>query len=102
MTGLGNNMVDTPLHPKTIEQAAKVIDPVFLNTPQFELDALSEVLDMRLIVKVETLNPIRSFKGARLRTTSLTSMSTYQPSSALRRATLGRAWHTPVGSVVFL
>lgn len=56
-------MVDASLRPETIERAARVIDPVFLNTPQFELDALSGALDMRLVVKVETLNPIRSFKG---------------------------------------
>ena len=56
-------MVDASLRPETIEQAAKVIDPVFLNTPQFESDALNEALGMSLVVKVETLNPIRSFKG---------------------------------------
>lgn len=49
--------------PENIEKAARVIDPVFLHTPQFELDALNEVLGMRLVLKVETLNPIRSFKG---------------------------------------
>ena len=46
-----------------IAQAYQTIDTVFLNTPQFELDALNAVLNMRLILKVETLNPIRSFKG---------------------------------------
>lgn len=45
------------------EKAAQVIDPVFLNTPQFELDALNEELGFRLVCKLETLNPIRSFKG---------------------------------------
>ena len=56
-------MVDGSLQPETIEHAASVIDLVFLNTPQFELDALNEALGMRLVVKIETLNPIRSFKG---------------------------------------
>ncbi len=56
-------MVDALPSPETVSRAAEVIDPVFLNTPQFELDALNDVLDMRLVVKVETLNPIRSFKG---------------------------------------
>jgi threonine dehydratase len=46
-----------------IEQAAKVIDPVFLNTPQFFCESLSEELGLELIVKSEVLNPIRSFKG---------------------------------------
>jgi threonine dehydratase len=44
-----------------IAQAASVIDPVFLDSPQFLAESLG--LDCRLVVKVETLNPIRSFKG---------------------------------------
>jgi threonine dehydratase len=46
-----------------IEQAAKVIDPVFLNSPQFLCEPLNEELSKRLALKIETLNPIRSFKG---------------------------------------
>ncbi len=46
-----------------IEGAFRSIDPVFLNTPQFQSDALSDELGMRLVLKVETVNPIRSFKG---------------------------------------
>ncbi|MEM6253569.1 MAG: pyridoxal-phosphate dependent enzyme [Cyanobacteria bacterium P01_D01_bin.156] len=46
-----------------ISNAYSIIDPVFLNTPQFESDALNKVLSLRLILKVEILNPIRSFKG---------------------------------------
>ena len=46
-----------------IEQAASVIDPVFVNSPQFRAEMLEGQLDCRLVVKVETLNPIRSFKG---------------------------------------
>ena len=46
-----------------IAQAASVIDPVFLNSPQFRVESLEPMLDCRLVVKVETLNPIRSFKG---------------------------------------
>jgi threonine dehydratase len=46
-----------------IERAARVIAPVFLNSPQFELDVLNEALGLRLVCKIETLNPIRSFKG---------------------------------------
>jgi threonine dehydratase len=44
-----------------IAEAAAVIDPVFLDSPQFLAESLG--LDCRLVVKVETLNPIRSFKG---------------------------------------
>jgi len=46
-----------------IEQATKIIDPVFLNSPQFVCEPLSEELGKRLALKIETLNPIRSFKG---------------------------------------
>jgi threonine dehydratase len=46
-----------------IAEAARIIDPVFLATPQFVSEPLSEALGVRLVVKVETLNPVRSFKG---------------------------------------
>lgn len=46
-----------------IQQASNVIDPVFLNTPQYNCESLSNVLGCELFLKVETLNPIRSFKG---------------------------------------
>ena len=46
-----------------IAQAAGVIDPVFLDSPQFLAESLGPELGCRLVVKVETLNPIRSFKG---------------------------------------
>lgn len=44
-------------------RAASLIDPVFLNSPQFNCEPLSEVLACRLTLKLETANPIRSFKG---------------------------------------
>lgn len=46
-----------------IASAATAIDPVFLDSPQFLAESLGEALDCRLVVKVETMNPIRSFKG---------------------------------------
>src|SRR5271168_1953674 len=46
-----------------IAEAARVVDPVFLATPQFVSEPLSEALGVRLVVKVETLNPVRCFKG---------------------------------------
>jgi threonine dehydratase len=39
------------------------INPIFLDTPQYECEPLGEALGCRLILKVETLNPVRSFKG---------------------------------------
>jgi len=44
-----------------IAEAATVIDPVFLESPQFLAESLG--LDCRLVVKVETMNPICSFKA---------------------------------------
>jgi threonine dehydratase len=46
-----------------IVEAQKVIDPVFLNSPQYEYEPLNEIVGCRVILKVETQNPIRSFKG---------------------------------------
>jgi peptide deformylase len=46
-----------------IAEAARIIDPVFRNSPQFLCEALSEQLGCSLTLKVETVNPIRSFKG---------------------------------------
>jgi threonine dehydratase len=46
-----------------IEAAARAIDPVFLHTPQWVCEPLSEELGVRVALKAETLNPIRSFKG---------------------------------------
>lgn len=46
-----------------IEAAAAAIDPVFLQTPQWVCEPLSDLLGVRVALKAETLNPIRSFKG---------------------------------------
>ncbi|TDQ47994.1 threonine ammonia-lyase [Actinorugispora endophytica] len=46
-----------------IEHAAGLIDPVFRDTPQFCDDALSRRLGRETVLKLETLNPIRSVKG---------------------------------------
>jgi threonine dehydratase len=46
-----------------IEYAAEMIDPVFRHTPQFVCEPLGAELGVRMALKIETLNPIRSFKG---------------------------------------
>jgi threonine dehydratase len=46
-----------------IAQAASAIDPVFRDSPQYHAETLDGPLGCRVVVKVETLNPIRSFKG---------------------------------------
>jgi threonine dehydratase len=46
-----------------VEKAVQLIDPVFLNSPQFLNEPLSDSLGCQLTLKIETLNPVRSFKG---------------------------------------
>jgi threonine dehydratase len=46
-----------------IEAAVANIDSVFLNTPQYVCPRLSKVLGCSILLKVETLNPVRCFKG---------------------------------------
>jgi threonine dehydratase/peptide deformylase len=56
---------DTPvgLDPLRISLASLEIDPVFLRTPSVVDDGLSERLGMTVLSKIETVTPIRSFKG---------------------------------------
>jgi threonine dehydratase len=46
-----------------IREATEVIDPVFLDTPAVSFASLDEHLGCSLTLKVETLNPVRCFKG---------------------------------------
>src|SRR5688572_21093932 len=46
-----------------VRSASAEIDPVFLDTPALTYPALGEALGCALTLKVETLNPVRSFKG---------------------------------------
>ncbi|HEX5634961.1 MAG TPA: pyridoxal-phosphate dependent enzyme [Gemmatimonadales bacterium] len=46
-----------------VEAAARAIHPVFLHSPQYVAEALGECLGRPVSLKVETQNPIRSFKG---------------------------------------
>jgi threonine dehydratase len=48
---------------QNIADAARSIDAVFRDTPQFECEPLSALAGCRLTLKVETQNPLRSFKG---------------------------------------
>jgi threonine dehydratase len=40
-----------------------VIDPVFLGTPLYRCEALEPDLGCAVSIKLETANPVRSFKG---------------------------------------
>jgi hypothetical protein len=55
--------MDLDLNLGRIEEAARTVDPVFLNTPQYADAQLSTALGRDVVVKVETANPLRSFKG---------------------------------------
>jgi threonine dehydratase len=46
-----------------VRAAVDVIDPVFLDTPALPAPSLGEALGCAVTLKVETLNPVRSFKG---------------------------------------
>ena len=48
---------------QNIVAASAAIDPAFRDSPQYEAETLQAQLGCRLVVKVETLNPIRSFKA---------------------------------------
>ena len=55
--------MDATISIDRIREAADAIDPVFLHTPQFASEPLSERTGVQTILKVESVNPIRSFKG---------------------------------------
>lgn len=46
-----------------VEAAATIIDSVFLHTPHLEDASLSRAVGRDVVVKLETINPVRSFKG---------------------------------------
>jgi threonine dehydratase len=57
-------VVDIPeLSVAAIRAAHAAIDPAFVRSPQFVHDGLGARLGVPVVVKVETVNPIRSFKG---------------------------------------
>ncbi|MEQ4720304.1 pyridoxal-phosphate dependent enzyme [Nonomuraea sp. B19D2] len=56
-------MMNPSLSLEHIEQASDLIDPAFLHTPQYVHTGLSRRLGRDTVIKVETLNPIGSFKG---------------------------------------
>jgi threonine dehydratase len=43
-----------------IARASESIDPVFLDSPQFESETIGGELGSRLVLKVETVNPLPS------------------------------------------
>jgi threonine dehydratase len=56
-------MDDVDLDPGRILKAVEVIDPRFQHSPQYEDDQLNDRLGRRVVLKDETANPLRCFKG---------------------------------------
>lgn len=56
-------MLKTRLDLDRIRAARDVIDPVFLASPLYQCDALGRQLGCTVSIKLETANPVRSFKG---------------------------------------
>lgn len=52
-----------PIDVANIEEAARVIDPVFLRSPQFGCESVAKEVGFDTVLKIESMNPIRSFKG---------------------------------------
>jgi threonine dehydratase len=60
---MGTNTVDIDLDLTRIEEARRVVDPVFRDSPQFVSEQLCAALGRTVLVKIETANPLGSFKG---------------------------------------
>jgi threonine dehydratase len=56
-------VVGTRLDIDRIRAARRVIDPVFLDTPLYRCEPLERALGCAVSIKLETANPVRSFKG---------------------------------------
>jgi threonine dehydratase len=63
MQAIENTATGSRLSVDRIAEASRTIDPVFLASPQFVCEPLADRLGCRLTLKVETTNPVRSFKG---------------------------------------
>jgi len=51
--------VDASISIERIREAAGVVDPAFLNTPQFDCEPITDRLGVGTILKIEIVNPIR-------------------------------------------
>jgi threonine dehydratase len=56
-------VIQTRLDLGRIRAARDVIDPVFLDSPLYRCDALGSQFGCTVSIKLETANPVRSFKG---------------------------------------
>ncbi|MFB4270471.1 pyridoxal-phosphate dependent enzyme [Nonomuraea sp. GTA35] len=56
-------MLRTRLDTARIRAARQVIDPLFLDSPLYRCEALEPELGCAVSIKLETANPVRSFKA---------------------------------------
>ena len=56
-------MQRTRLDTARIRAARRLIDPIFLDTPFYRCEALDPALGCAVSIKLETANPVRSFKA---------------------------------------
>jgi threonine dehydratase len=63
MTLPNDNFSNHRLSLANIARSASVIDAVFLNSPHYDCEPLSNALGCTLTIKLDFTNPIRSFKG---------------------------------------
>lgn len=79
---------------KAVLAARSKIDPIFLASPIVRPAALSRDLDMELLLKDETVNPIGSSRGAAQACWS-DPIRRGPTSSAVRQAISGKPWPGP-------
>lgn len=82
---------DPELEPDAIRAAQQLIHPAFRNSPQFVHEGLSDLSGTDIVLKVETVNPIRAFKGRGtwLAIASLAREGTIGPGRAVVAASTG-------------
>jgi len=83
---------DQDLNLDRIEEAARSADPAFRDSPQFVSEELCAALGRTVLVKIETLNPVGSFKGRGA--ASWCARCLRAPPSCARRAETS-AWPLP-------
>jgi threonine dehydratase len=80
-------VLKTRLDLDRVHAARRSIDPQFLNTPAYQCDALGSRLGCTATIKLETANPVRSFKGRG--TELVTSLLSEQGQAAVVCASAG-------------
>ena len=83
-----------------IRRALEAVDPVFLDSPQYASAPLGAALGCSITLKVETLNPVGSFKGRGTETVMswLAQRADRRPPSAPAPGTSGSPWRTAARS----